>query len=112
MEINKKRQMDDKSYLLVKVNIAPLILGEFNSFWAKEILPFWEKNGARHIRSFVYQAGGPSNELLRLFEFDDVASWGKFRKALSDTEEGKAITKELYSKWKIVAEMSLLKAIL
>jgi hypothetical protein len=72
----------------------------------------WVKYGARHIRSFIYQAGGPSNELLRFFEFDDIVSWGKFRKALADTEEGKNYTKNLYTKWNIVPEMSLLKAIL
>jgi len=113
MENVNKRAEGHRIYLLVTVTIAPKLVGEFNEFWAREILPFWEKYGARHIRSFVYKAGGPSNQLLRLFEFDDYASWGTFREALEVTEEGKEIVKVLYSKkWDIVAEMSLLKSIL
>ena len=94
---------------MVKVTIAPALIREFNEFWAREILPFWERQGARHIRSFVYKAGGPANQLIRLFEFDDYAGWGKFREALEETDEGKDIVKVLYSKkW----DMSVLKAIL
>jgi len=109
MEEKKALEM---TYLLVKVTIAPLIINEFNEYWARDVLPFWVKCGARHVRSFVNLAGGPNNELLRLFEFDDIASWGKFRKELAESEEGKAITTELYSKWNIIAEMRLLKPIL
>ena len=110
--INNKVE-DHRIYLLVTVTIDPGLVYRFNEFWAREVLPFWEKYGARHILSFVYKAGGPSNQILRLFEFDDYASWGKFREALEDTEEGREIVKVLYSeKWDIVAEMSLLKAIL
>lgn len=109
---NKKALEKNGTYLLVKVTVAPLLIKEFNEFWAREILPFWVKNGARHIRSFINQAGGPTNEILRLFEFDDVFAWGKFSTALVETEEGKAVSRELRSKWDIVAEMRLLKPIL
>jgi hypothetical protein len=108
----KKTLENNETYLLVKVTIAPIMISEFNEFWAREILPFWVKNGARHIRSFVNQAGGPTNEILRLFEFDDVFSWGKFSTALAETEEGRTISRELRSKWDIVAEMRLLRPIL
>ena len=103
---------NSKTYLLVKVTIAPLLIKDFNEFWAREILPFWVKNGARHIRSFVNTVGGPTNDILRLFEFDDIFGWGKFNTALTETEEGRAISKELRSKWDIIAEMRLLRPIL
>ncbi len=100
-------------YLLVRVTIAPNLIKEFNDFWSSEILAFWEKYGASHIRSFIYSVGGPSNQLLRLFKFDNYETFGKFREALRNTEEGRDILKILYSKkWDIVVKMSLLKAIL
>lgn len=108
----KNRNWKGKTYLLVKVIIAPLLLKDFNEYFAKECLPMWTKYGARHIRSFVYQAGGPSNELIRIFEFDNINSWGSFRDALVETDEGRNYTKNLYSKWNIIAEMILLRAIL
>ena len=57
-------------------------------------------------------AGGSTNEILRLFEFDDDISWAKFNSALTETDEGKAVSKVLRSKWDILAEMKLLRPIL
>lgn len=110
--MQEKSEWIGRTYLLVKVTVSPLVVTDFNDFWAREILPFWIKNGARHIRSFIYQAGGPTGVIVRLFEFDDLIGWARFNQALTDTDEGKAVSRVLRSKWNIVAEMSLLKPIL
>ena len=109
---NTKISESSKTYLLVKVTIAPILLRDFNEFWAREILPFWNKHGARHIRLFINLVGGSTNEILRLFEFDDDISWSKFNTALTETEEGREVSKVLRSKWDILAEMKLLRPIL
>jgi len=102
---------DNKVYLVVTVKIAPLLVQEFNKYWIRDCLPFWVKYGAKHINSFVNYCGGSSNEIYRLFQFDDVNGWGQFEKGLAESEEGKAMRRELYSKWNIVVERRLLKAI-
>jgi len=102
---------DNKVYLVVKVKITPLLIKEFNEYWMRDCLPFWLKHGATHIKSFVNYCGGSSNEIFRLFQFDDISNWGQFEKELAESEEGKAMKKELYSNWNIVVERRLLKSL-
>jgi hypothetical protein len=81
-----------KVLLITKVNVIWSSLGEFNKYWEKENLPFWLENGAKHIGSFVNYLGGPKNQILRLFEFEDLSQWGRFmklREKMFDSEQGR-----------------------
>ena len=89
--------------------IAPTnLVGEFNEYWVKESLPFWLKHGAKHIGSFVNYVGGPINETLRLFEFNNVEHWQQFEEALAKSEEGQNLRRELISRFQLTIERRLL----
>lgn len=102
---------DDKPYLVVRVKIAPLLIKDFNEYWMRDCLPFWVKHGAKYINSFINYCGGFSNEIFRLFQFESISDWDHFEKELAESEEGKAMKKELYSTWNIIVERRLLKSI-
>ena len=67
-----------KVLLMIKVNVMWNLIDEFNEYWARENLPLLEEHGARHIGSYVNLVGGPLNEIVRLFEFEDLSHWEKF----------------------------------
>jgi hypothetical protein len=75
--MSKKRVL-----LIVKVNVVWRLLDEFHEYWARENLPNWEAHGAKHIGSYTSLVGGPLNEIIRLFEFEDLSHWEKFHKWL------------------------------
>lgn len=78
--------------MITKVNAIWDSLEEFNKYWNEENLPFWLQNGARHIGSFVNYLGGPKNQIIRLFEFDDLSQWDRFmelREMMFDSEQGR-----------------------
>lgn len=87
--------LERKVYLLIKVRVHSGLVGEFNEYWAKESLPFWLKHGARHIGSFVNFVGDPTNEIIRLFEFDNLLQWQQWEKFLAESEEGVNLLKGL-----------------
>ena len=64
---------------MIKVNVTWNIIDEFNEYWARENLPLLEEHGARHIGSYVNLVGGPLNEIVRLFEFEDLSHWERFK---------------------------------
>jgi hypothetical protein len=84
-----------KVYLMIKVRVPFHMVEEFNEFWGRESLPNWIKLGAKHIGSFTNFVGDPINEIVRLFEFDNIAHWEKWEKFLADSAEGKDIVKRL-----------------
>jgi hypothetical protein len=50
------------------------------------------QNGAKHIGSFVNYLGGPKNQIIRLFEFDDLSQWDRFmqiREKMFDSQQGR-----------------------
>jgi hypothetical protein len=78
--------------MMTKVNAIWSSLEEFNKYWEKENLPFWLQNGATHIGSFVNHLGGPKNQIIRLFEFDDLFQWNRFmqlREKMFNSEQGR-----------------------
>ncbi len=85
--------MERKRILMItKVNAVWNSLHEFNKYWEMENLPFWLENGAKHIGSFVNYLGGPKNQIIRLFEFDDLSQWHRFmqlREKMFDSEKGR-----------------------
>ena len=102
---------DKKVYLLMKSSIPPQLVGEFNEYWLRESLPFWSKHGARMIGAFVNYVGGPICEEIRLFEFDSIANWDQFEQSLAQSEEGRDLVNRLISRFNIVVERKLLRAI-
>jgi hypothetical protein len=102
---------EKKVYLLMKSSIPPHLIEEFNEYWLKESLPFWQKHGARLIGAFVNYVGGPICEEIRLFEFDSIAHWDQFEQSLAISEEGQELVKRLLSRFNIVVERRLLRAI-
>lgn len=96
-----------KVYLLIKVRVPFDSVAEFNEYWAKESLPFWQKYGARHIGSFVNFVGDPINEIIRLFEFDNMLKWQQYEEFLSEAEEGRDLVKGL-SRFIVSLERKLL----
>ena len=101
---------DNKVYLMIKVKTPFDLVEEFNEFWGRESLPVWIKHGAKHIGSFTNFVGDPINEIVRLFEFDSVAHWEKWEKFLGDSEEGKALVKQL-SRYIVSLERKLLTSV-
>ncbi len=90
---------DGKVYFLIKVT-APLDkVSEFNDYWVKESLPVWEKHGAKHIGSFSNYVGDAQNQILRLFEVENISEWQKLQDFLEETEEGKDLRKRLAARY-------------
>jgi hypothetical protein len=85
--------MAGKRVLMVtKVSAVWSSLDEFNKYWEKENLPFWLEHGAKHVGSFVNYLGEPKNQIIRLFEFDDLSQWDRFmelREEMFDSEQGR-----------------------
>ncbi len=100
----------EKVYLLLRVNIAPQLVREFNEYWAREALPFWLKHGARHIGSFLNYAGGSTNEIIRLFEFDNISHWAQFEEIVAETEEGQDL-RGRFASFNLIIERRLLRTI-
>jgi hypothetical protein len=73
------REMSKKVLLEVKVMVHWKLLDEFHEYWQTKNLPQWEAHGAKHIGSYVnLVGGGPLNQILRLFEFEDLSKWERF----------------------------------
>ncbi len=98
-------------YLMIKVKVPIHKVREFNEFWGKESLPVWLRHGAKHIGSFTHRAGGPINEIIRLFEFESLSQWQQMEDFLVDTEEGRNLAKKLDQGFVIHLEKSLLTSI-
>jgi hypothetical protein len=84
-----------KVYLLIRVNVVRSLLNEFNEYWKKESLPNWESHGATHIGSYMNLVGGPTNEIIRLFEFEDISHWEKYMEWRRSSKEGQKSLKGL-----------------
>ena len=103
---------EKKVYLMIKATVhRSNLVREFNEFWGKESLPAWTKHGAKHIGSFTMRAGGASNEIIRLFEFESLSHWQQMEDFLVDTEEGRNLAKKLDQGFVISLEKSLLTSI-
>ncbi len=98
--------MDQRVFLMVTITVANK--REFNIFWERESLPHWLRY-AKHIGSFTYDpyVGGPSNQIVRLFEYESLDKWVEWEKWLHQTAEGKDLLGRL-AKFNIVAEPRLL----
>jgi hypothetical protein len=87
--------LNQKIYLLIKVNVVRSLLNEFNEYWEKESLPNWIQHGAKHVGSFANLVGGPTNEIIRLFEFEDISHWEKYMEWRGGSKEGQESLKGL-----------------
>ncbi len=67
-----------KILVMVKVTVDTELMDEFNKHWGEELLPYWDAHGAHHLGSYTNLVGGPANEIVRLFEFDDISRWFSF----------------------------------
>ena len=83
-------------YEMITVDVIPGKVREFNELWFRESLPIWEKHGIKHIGSWVTVIG-KSNEVVRLFEYRDLAHFEQWRKFLSEDDEGKAIYRKVWA---------------
>jgi hypothetical protein len=86
-------QEEDKIYSVVVVK--PNSIEEFNEFWLREALPYWEQHGVKHIGSWRYLSGGPDDEIMRLFEFKNRKHYDEWTKWLMESEGGKALLDKL-----------------
>ena len=92
--------MTDKKVLLItKVDAVWNRLDEFHEYWERKNLPFWIEHGAKHIGSYVNYLGGQKNQIVRLFEFDDLPHFNRFmelRESMFDSEPGRAAMEKLF----------------
>ena len=65
------------------------------------------KSGAKHIGSYVYKVGGPTNVIIRLFEWESLEQWEKWNKWLFGSQEGKDLLARI-SKYGVLTEAYLL----
>ena len=96
-----------KVLLLVKVDANLSSIKEFNEYWERVNLPFWEENGAKHIGSYVNYLGAPKNQIIRLFEFEDLSQCDKFmqlREKMFNTEQGEESLQQIYTYFKTLEE--------
>ncbi|MFT4266172.1 MAG: hypothetical protein QM586_02945 [Xenophilus sp.] len=98
---------DTRVFMLLTVTVGAN-RREFNAAWTKESLPYWERY-CRHIGSFTANpyAGGPSNQIVRLFEFESLERWTEWQKWLHFTPEGTALRTSL-ARFDIVVEAKLM----
>lgn len=88
-----------KVLLMTKVDAVWERMPEFHEYWQEHNLPFWEQHGARHIGSFVNHVGGAKNQIIRLFEFDNLEQCQHFlslRESMFESDQGREKMKELY----------------
>lgn len=84
---------EGKVYELVNVIVEDPIA--FNSWWVKGSLPHWLEHGAKHIGSYINFAGGSNKEIIRLFEFENMAAYMKWIDWLLSSPEGAKLMEEL-----------------
>ncbi len=83
-------------YEMITVDVIPGRLKEFHDMWLKESLPLWEKHGIKHIGSWETVIG-KSNEVIRLFAFNDLIHYNQWLQFLSEDEEGREIRRKVWS---------------
>lgn len=81
----------------------------FNTLWISEILPIWEKCGARHLGSFAPE--GVHNIIIRLLQFSDGDCFDSFRRRMEQSEEGMRAN-ALLKAFSFTAETTLLSEVL
>lgn len=102
--------MGKKVYEIIKITVPFDKVREFNEYWSREALPIWLKHGVKHIGSFINYVGDPTNEIIRLFEFDSVLHWEEWEEfTASDSEEARNLFKGI-SQYIISVEKKLLLA--
>ncbi len=82
-------------YELLIVDVVPGKLQEFQDYWLKVSLPVWERHGVKHIGSWETIIGN-SNEVVRLFAYNDFSHYEQWNNFLTKEQEGKELRKKLY----------------
>jgi len=82
-----------KVYMQLKVTVPYAMLNEFHEYWGREALPVWIEHGVRHIGSFTNYIGDPVNEIIRLFEFDNIEHFEEWHRWLTESDQGRALMK-------------------
>jgi hypothetical protein len=114
--MEEERKAPRKIYLIQRIGIPLELLDEFNQFWRKNTLPFWEQNGAKFLVTGRNLTGGPSNEITRIFEFENIHHWEKLQEATWDWWEreggpGRAVPPTGYVKYLATHEQRLVRAV-
>lgn len=100
--------MAESDKVLFMVKITTDKVRDFNIFWAKESLPYWIEHGGKHIGSYVYKVNGPSNVIVRLFEYESFDKWQEWEKWLfGDSQDAQNLRAQI-SKWGVLTETSVL----
>ena len=90
---------EKKVLMITRVNAVWSSLEEFNEHWGTKNLPFWEEHGAKHLGSFANYLGAKKNQIVRLFEFENLSRYNEFmefREKMFNSEKGKEGLRELY----------------
>jgi hypothetical protein len=88
-------ETEKKVYLMITITTDDV--RGFNTFWAKESLPYWLKFGIKHVGSYINWVGGPLNaddEIIRIFEFENFKKYGEWEDWLHSSE-GQELMKKL-----------------
>lgn len=100
--------MGKKVYEMIKVTVPFDKVGEFNEYWTREALPIWLEHGVKHIGSFLNYVGGPTNEIIRLFEFENISHWEQWEEfTAGGSEEARNLFKGI-SQYILSVEKKLL----
>lgn len=73
-------------YELITVDVLPLKLKGGYDVWLRDSLPVWKKYGIKHVGSWETMIG-KSNEVVRLFGYEDLAHFERWRKVLNEDED-------------------------
>jgi hypothetical protein len=84
-----------KVYLMIKVTVPFDKVAEFNEYFGKHSLPLWEKFGAKHIGSFSNYIGDATNEIIRIFEYENFSHYEKWQKYALESQDMKPIQENL-----------------
>jgi hypothetical protein len=103
-------------YLVHKISVPYELVNEYNQFWKKNMLPFWEQQGAKLIMAGVHIAGGPANEVTRVYEFENIHHWEKMQEATWNRWEreegpGRTTPPKEYLRYLRTSEQRLLRAV-
>jgi len=106
--------MSDKKVLMItKVTAVWSRMKEFHEYWHREALPFWTEHGAKHIGSYTGYLGGNKNEIIRVFEFENLEHyhrWMETRESLFDSENGESAMTNLFPYLETIEETAWISA--
>ncbi len=71
-------------YLVHRLSVPSDKVDEFNKYWKENTLPRWNEWGAKLIVAGTNIVGGPSHEITRIYELENLAHYARLQEATWD----------------------------